>query len=1483
MPTAFIIPGKKYAFTCMLFLLVISSSVRAQLQARFTADKSGGCSPLSVSFSNQSSGTTASASYQWDFGNGNVSNLPNPSVIFTDEKPYNVTLTITQGAQASTYSMKIEVYKKPEVDFTSNTVKGCMPLDAGFTADAKPGSGSMASYYWDFGDGYTSQQSYPTVNHTYNNVQPATVSLTVKNNYGCAATIVKKDLIKVLPEMKVDFESDQRVLCNITDAVQFTNRSKGPGNLTYVWDYGDGNSSTQTSPSYVFNKKGTYTVKLTANSSEGCTLSKTQTNYLNVANYSTDLKTPSLVCKDGYVTFEAVCSPDPNRIDWEIDGYQYNNYWGRTFSNSYYTPGAHSVKVTTTYGNCPIIKTFNFTVHDLPDLKGFVVDQNSPCGAPTTIQFKDTSKDAVRWEWDFDYYYYTPTIDATTRDASHLYNQNTNVTVALRTYNAAGCSRMVTQYVQILAPWVNIYRTDTLPGGHFTGCGPSELKFKANASQDIVKYKWIVDNTVISTDPELVYTFSALGYHYVRLEYETDKGCKGTATYYPDIQIRTVIKADFNSLSGKVICGNTRVFFSSTGADQTNPEYWYINGNYVGSSYYNGFEYQFNEKGKYTIRLISDNYGCRDTVTKVDYLEVLPPFPKISQVQNSCDNRDQVSFSQASRYGQKWVWNFGDGKTATSTSDQEDIIHSYAASGKYKVVLTVTNGQCSVRDSTTVYVHLKPSPLLSAPNLVVCPDQPFDFSLSNLPRHSYDGVWVYYLFQKIEYGDGTPFTGYINNSWNNWVDPLPFKGQLTNLSPAQNGLRMILTETYFGCQDTTNYIPIVVNGTRSGFKILNTNVCFNSDIRFEDTSKVSTGNSIVEWSWNFGDGQTLTQNKGGIVTHRYANPGYYYVTLRVRDAAGCVTNSSQYTNYVQVNGPKAAISMGNTVVPVNSIVFFQNYTNSYNVYNPTYKWDFGDGVQSTDFSPTHEYTAPGKYQVKLTATDPLTGCSSTDTREITVEPVKNSFSFTKTLIGQSSCLPLLTNFTVSAYNIDSLSWDFGDGTVAGDLRYATHVYEKPGRYYITLTARGTNGLIYRHLDSVIITAPSITALPDDLDGCIGHTVNWALAGKNALQYVWDFGDGNTTQLQDAKASHAYLRPGSYAPSLLVSDSNGCLINNNITGKVIIYPDPVIDVAPAAAIACLGKPLPLTATGGKTYSWTPATGLDNPLSAKPVATPAQTTTYRIKGTDEHGCSSSIDYTLSVKDPFKIQLTPSTEICEGQSIPLRAAGADRYAWINTIQGLNDTKIAGPIAKPANTTQYTVVGYDNYNCFTDTAKVTIAVNPLPTVNAGPDKDVQVGEKVQLTPTGSNNIEKWIWEPATWLDCSNCPSPISKPQASINYKVTVQTSKGCEASDEVLVKMACAEIHIRIPNAFSPNGDGKNDEFSVRGVSVIEHMSVYNRWGNKVFERNEFSPLDRAACWDGTFNGLPQPSGTYVYLIKVKCPSGETFTKKGTVVLVR
>jgi gliding motility-associated-like protein len=201
------------------------------------------------------------------------------------------------------------------------------------------------------------------------------------------------------------------------------------------------------------------------------------------------------------------------------------------------------------------------------------------------------------------------------------------------------------------------------------------------------------------------------------------------------------------------------------------------------------------------------------------------------------------------------------------------------------------------------------------------------------------------------------------------------------------------------------------------------------------------------------------------------------------------------------------------------------------------------------------------------------------------------------------------------------------------------------------------------------------------------------------------------------------------------------------------------------------------------------------------------------------------------------------------------------------------------------YTVVGTDNYNCFKDTAKILVTVRNLPTVNAGPDMTIVGGIPYQLNATASNDVMSWLWSPGNYLSCTSCASPMATPKMQTTYIVKVMNTWGCIAYDTVILKLQCAVSNVHIPNAFTPGVDGKNDIFYIKGsgVNVIKHFQIYNRWGQLVFERNNIGIDDRSAGWDGKFRGQYVETGTYVYVAEMECITGELFTFKGTVTIVK
>jgi gliding motility-associated-like protein len=121
--------------------------------------------------------------------------------------------------------------------------------------------------------------------------------------------------------------------------------------------------------------------------------------------------------------------------------------------------------------------------------------------------------------------------------------------------------------------------------------------------------------------------------------------------------------------------------------------------------------------------------------------------------------------------------------------------------------------------------------------------------------------------------------------------------------------------------------------------------------------------------------------------------------------------------------------------------------------------------------------------------------------------------------------------------------------------------------------------------------------------------------------------------------------------------------------------------------------------------------------------------------------------------------------------------------------------------------------------------------------------------------------------------------------YFVSVASDFGCPAGDSVTIHIFCDRSQLFIPNTFTPNGDGQNDVFYPRGsgVQTIKYMRIYNRWGELLFERQNFDVNDANAAWDGSFRGNKAKPDVYVYIIDAICETGEPINIKGDVTIIR
>ncbi len=359
-----------------------------------------------------------------------------------------------------------------------------------------------------------------------------------------------------------------------------------------------------------------------------------------------------------------------------------------------------------------------------------------------------------------------------------------------------------------------------------------------------------------------------------------------------------------------------------------------------------------------------------------------------------------------------------------------------------------------------------------------------------------------------------------------------------------------------------------------------------------------------------------------------------------------------------------------------------------------------------------------------------------------------------------------------------------------------------------------------------------------------------IPGANTTSYAAAFTGANTV--------------GNYEYRLSVAEAGNlgsaqCRISS-VALTVIINTNPVA-TAVNSGPACKGSPITLTAGGGTQFLWT---GPNNysanaAVATLPSADLAAGGIYSVTVTTAAGCSSTASTNVQIQPaPVATVAFDDTAVCIKGSVRLLASGGTEFLW-SPAPGLSATNIANPLATPSIGTRYTVKVTNADQC-NDTASVNVRVNPVAIANAGPDRVIVAGAPAVLAGSITGAFQSFSWSPPAGLTDPLILQPVSVASADIEYVLSVVSSNNCGIStDTVLVKIYKG---IFIPNAFSPNGDGLNDTWSIPALAAYPdfELLVFNRYGEVVYRNSKSN-----GPWDGKFKGSLLPMGAYPYLIKL------------------
>ena len=295
--------------------------------------------------------------------------------------------------------------------------------------------------------------------------------------------------------------------------------------------------------------------------------------------------------------------------------------------------------------------------------------------------------------------------------------------------------------------------------------------------------------------------------------------------------------------------------------------------------------------------------------------------------------------------------------------------------------------------------------------------------------------------------------------------------------------------------------------------------------------------------------------------------------------------------------------------------------------------------------------------------------------------------------------------------------------------------------------------------------------------------------------------------------------------------------------------------------CESDSIILNASGGVSYDWQGPANF-TATSSQPTIQNAQSQnagSYSVKVTAANNCfvMGSTNVVINAAPIATVPFTKDT-ICAGNIIVLSASGGVSYQWFPT-SFLSTPQQQNTNARPLNSILYNVEVTNSVGC-KDTAAIDVKVTIPPIVNAGTDKVIVAGRSVQLTGSITGDATNFNWSPNDFMMNENSLTPLVNPPTDYEYILTATAPNNCGFStDTVQVKIVNG---IFIPNAFSPNGDGKNDSWNVPGLEAypLHSLIVFNRYGQVVFQRNKtFEP------WNGCFKGQLLSAGAYTYLINL------------------